>query len=109
MCQCQVTLRHSSALEKVYSTLQKEKTFRGARDGDTEEVVQINEVRHGELKVKTYRNHFSCGWPPTTNLLFSLLIGIIPGQIQQPLRIFEAYLLHCERPLSGGWRPSNQR
>jgi hypothetical protein len=51
---CRVTLSHACTLQKVHSILslgQKE-TVGGASDGDAEEVVEVAEVSHGELRIE---------------------------------------------------------
>ena len=54
-CRRRVTLGHAFPLEKIQRVLAlaEEQPVGGARDGDPKEVVQLSEVRHGELEVKT--------------------------------------------------------
>jgi hypothetical protein len=51
---CRVALGHASALEEFHSVLalREKKPTGGPRDCDPEEVMQIPEISHGELRVE---------------------------------------------------------
>jgi hypothetical protein len=49
---CRVTLSHAGLLENIHSilSLRQKQTIYGAGDSDAEEVVEVAEIRHGELR-----------------------------------------------------------
>ena len=61
---CRVTLGHACTLEKIQRVLAlgEEEPVGGARDGDPEEVVEVAEVCHGELRVQTLGDALQESW-----------------------------------------------